>query len=318
LEAEKAELARKYPIDSEVIEVVVGNQVSVTMRSTVCKFEGSCLAALFSGRHPLKTDSNGRFVIDRSPKTFGFVLEFLKYGRMDGVPREVQRRLQEDFEFFGLTKFLPPVECPSSILDESMFVMLKGFLLPLTLGRLLYSCGEKDFKAGTFHSKCDGAGATLIIIQDDKGNVFGGYNPLSWNPNDRDVVLRSHCSECCPKAFHDGTPDHTAPDAWLFSLRNPSGSPQKILPNGRGGEIFRYQIQQGPCFGSQKLSSKSFQHDLTVYSVGDARALLAGDFSSVLSTNLGVSFRAPNGDPLFLTGAATFKVAKMEVFAIND
>jgi len=112
LEAEKVELARKDPIDSEVIEISVGNQVFVTMKTTLCKFEGSTLAALFSGRHPLKTDSNGRFVIDRSPKTFGFVLEFLQYGRARGVPGGFSGACEEEVgasrDLFAWGVPLPP------------------------------------------------------------------------------------------------------------------------------------------------------------------------------------------------------------------
>lgn len=42
--------------------------------------------------------------------------------------------------------------------------------------------GTRDgFSSSTFHSKCDGQGATLILILSDKGKVFGGFTsiPLS-------------------------------------------------------------------------------------------------------------------------------------------
>merc|ERR1712118_283384 len=35
----------------------------------------------------------------------------------------------------------------------------------------------------TFHKQCNEKGATLTVIKDDKGNVFGGYLTMSWTGN---------------------------------------------------------------------------------------------------------------------------------------
>ena len=31
-----------------------------------------------------------------------------------------------------------------------------------------------------FHEKCDDKGPTITLFRNDKGNIFGGYLPISW------------------------------------------------------------------------------------------------------------------------------------------
>ncbi len=47
--------------------------------------------------------------------------------------------------------------------------------------KLLYKLSLDGDSIETFHKKCDNKGPTLIIIKTTKNNIFGGYNPLSWN-----------------------------------------------------------------------------------------------------------------------------------------
>ena len=46
--------------------------------------------------------------------------------------------------------------------------------------QLLWQGSTDDYAASTFHSKCNGKGPTLTVVQSDKGNVFGGYTSESW------------------------------------------------------------------------------------------------------------------------------------------
>jgi hypothetical protein len=45
--------------------------------------------------------------------------------------------------------------------------------------------GSRDgFNANTFHEKCDGKGATIMVVKIRGTNrIIGGYNPLDWNGN---------------------------------------------------------------------------------------------------------------------------------------
>ena len=66
------------PSHQELVELNVGGTVFCTFRSTLAKHPQSMLAAMFSGRHPLARDERGRPFVDRSPKMFALVLEYLR------------------------------------------------------------------------------------------------------------------------------------------------------------------------------------------------------------------------------------------------
>jgi hypothetical protein len=49
---------------------------------------------------------------------------------------------------------------------------------------LLWRGGRDGFGARDFHSRCDGHANTLTLIEDTKGNIFGGFTPVKWeSPN---------------------------------------------------------------------------------------------------------------------------------------
>ena len=45
---------------------------------------------------------------------------------------------------------------------------------------LLWKGSRDGFGASTFHSKCDGKGATLTVIMSEHQKLFGGYTSESW------------------------------------------------------------------------------------------------------------------------------------------
>ena len=61
-----------------VIPLNVGGYHFVTTLSTLTKDKDSMLAAMFSGRHELDTDSEGRYFIDRDGTYFKEILNYLR------------------------------------------------------------------------------------------------------------------------------------------------------------------------------------------------------------------------------------------------
>ena len=61
-----------------VIPLNVGGCHFVTTLSTLTKDKDSMLAAMFSGRHELDTDSEGRYFIDRDGTYFKEILNYLR------------------------------------------------------------------------------------------------------------------------------------------------------------------------------------------------------------------------------------------------
>ena len=85
---------------------------------------------------------------------------------------------------------------------------------------LLYR-GTKDVMTNTaFYNKCDNKGRTITLIQNDKGNIFGGYASISWS------------------SFNE---DHSVPDSFLFTITNIYNTkPTKFFSkNERNKIIFR-------------------------------------------------------------------------------
>ena len=89
---------------SDIVSLSIGGERNVVVtRSTLTHFD-SMLSAMFSNRHELATDGAGRVVINRDPKYFGYVLDFLRNGGV--LPRNLPRdeaereRVKQEFQFF--------------------------------------------------------------------------------------------------------------------------------------------------------------------------------------------------------------------------
>ncbi|XP_021406491.1 BTB/POZ domain-containing protein KCTD7 isoform X2 [Lonchura striata] len=84
-------LPQQFP---EVVPLNVGGMFFTTRLSTLRRYEDTMLAAMFSGRHYIPTDAEGRYFIDRDGTYFGDILNFLRSG--DLPPRERVRPLGAD------------------------------------------------------------------------------------------------------------------------------------------------------------------------------------------------------------------------------
>ena len=58
----------------EVVPLNIGGAHFTTRLSTLRRYEDTMLAAMFSGRHYIPTDAEGRYFIDRDGIHFGYVL----------------------------------------------------------------------------------------------------------------------------------------------------------------------------------------------------------------------------------------------------
>jgi hypothetical protein len=77
------------------------------------------------------------------------------------------------------------------------------------------------FQTRDFHGRCDGHAPTLTLIEDTKGNSFGGFTPLEWESR---VWNRKHGAEdnivkADPRLM-----------SFLFTLKNPHNFPARTFP----------------------------------------------------------------------------------------
>lgn len=128
--------------------------------------------------------------------------------------------------------------------DEMIDSLLQMIVKDYQSFTLLYRATREEFKGRHFHSHCDNQGASITIIKDAQGYIFGGYTSMSWTSPD------SWVSSSDPSAF-------------LFTLKNPHSIPPTKYPIKKlhvSRAIF-CSITHGPLFGS----------DLEVYPNGTYR-----------------------------------------------
>jgi len=77
---------------NKIIRICVGGRNFKTTRTTLMSDENCMLAKMFendeSGRAPAAKDENGYYFIDRSPKYFESILNFLRTGEIARFPDE--------------------------------------------------------------------------------------------------------------------------------------------------------------------------------------------------------------------------------------
>jgi len=91
-----------------VINLNVGGYLFTTSLSTLTKYEDSMLAVMFSGRHEISRDENGRFFVDRDGKYFRYILNFIRSN--DLPPDSVTLEVLKEAEFFCMITLIEKLE----------------------------------------------------------------------------------------------------------------------------------------------------------------------------------------------------------------
>ena len=88
----------------DVLELNVGGTLKTSIsRKALTKYPHSMLGAMFSGRHTVARDAEGRVFLDRNPDAFAYVLDFLRNGGkppadLPADPRQ-RARIEQEFDF---------------------------------------------------------------------------------------------------------------------------------------------------------------------------------------------------------------------------
>ncbi|ESO84857.1 hypothetical protein LOTGIDRAFT_131507, partial [Lottia gigantea] len=96
------------------VKLDVGGHIYTTSILTLTRDQDSMLAAMFSGRHPIKTEADGTVFIDRDGTHFRYILNFLRDGGLnaEALPRNKQtlRELRNEAVYFQLSGLAQQVE----------------------------------------------------------------------------------------------------------------------------------------------------------------------------------------------------------------
>ncbi|KAM9388901.1 BTB/POZ domain-containing protein KCTD14 [Phaethornis superciliosus] len=108
---------------SPIVELNVGGEMYTTTLSTLKKHPGSKLAEMFTGNQKPRTDSEGRFFIDRPGTYFKYILEYL---RSNQVPTQCIQEVYKEALFYNIEPLIKQLEDSPQIFGE--VVARKQFL----------------------------------------------------------------------------------------------------------------------------------------------------------------------------------------------
>ncbi|EOD33070.1 hypothetical protein EMIHUDRAFT_455896 [Emiliania huxleyi CCMP1516] len=144
---------------------------------------------------------------------------------------------------------------------------------------LCYSTADHGFSASTFHSRCDGRGASVSIWRYDNGVIAGGYSSVSWTSN----YYGAYSSSSTAFLFSISK-NHK------HSIRNPSYA------------IYNHRYYDGPTFGNGDFSLSSNMRTGSC-SLGSAYECRAGTAGS-----------AECADDFTGGGASSWQIDQLEVW----
>ena len=146
--------------------------------------------------------------------------------------------------------------------------------------QLLWKGSRDNFKAATFHSKCDRVGPTVTVILSTKDKVFGGYTSEPWG---FDTTGK--------RAFKYD------PTAFVYSLTHKA----KCATQKDQQYSIADNSSLGPCFG--------YGHDIYI---GDSCNTYTGNYCAP------VTYELPAGadSQTFLAGSYNYTVKEIEVYAV--
>eukprot|EP01125_Pyxidicula_operculata_P014585 TRINITY_DN4875_c0_g1_i1.p1 TRINITY_DN4875_c0_g1~~TRINITY_DN4875_c0_g1_i1.p1 ORF type:complete len:241 (-),score=29.06 TRINITY_DN4875_c0_g1_i1:1310-2032(-) len=119
---------------SEVIKLNVGGKSFSATRRTLTSVPGSFFEAMFSGRFPITPDSDGAYFIDRNPKVFSYVLDFLRGStlQLQNFSESKWNQLYDDADFYQIDSLKKLVEiqstlvAPKSQLQQTRKLLVNG------------------------------------------------------------------------------------------------------------------------------------------------------------------------------------------------
>lgn len=293
------------PVNSDIVKLNVGGVPFSSFKSTLTKrikdplsgnyFQPSIFEGMLNGYTDTKYDENQAIFIDRNPKYFPFILDYLRNAdsefHFEMLPDSFDRsELAKEAKYYNLQALISLkafIGLDSSILDAKLVDELYKTCQFATSQRwkLLYRASRDGFQVDSFHKKCDGILNVLTVVKSSNGNVFGGYSDVAWDKSGVNKIDNN---------------------AFIFSLTNFSKKAIKI--ECINGQPAIYCVStNGPVFGCSSIGYDLFISDNS-------------NTGGTSSSSLGYMYKHPdyekgtNEANTFLAGSNKFVVSEIEIF----
>jgi hypothetical protein len=257
---------------SSKIVLDVGGTKFTTSKSTLLSYKGSFFDAMLSSGC-WKPDSDGVYFIDRDPKHFPLILNFLRMGKVVGhIDADSMDELEAELDFYQIQfPIILGGDAKSKLLDEEKTQqIIKWIGRPVNGLRLLYSATRDGFRAEEFHNKCDAKGPTVVVVKSDT-SLFGGYAAHSWDRSGKYI---------------------NSPTSFLFTLVNSHRLPPTKFKISDDGAVnaMRCIPRSGPTFGggydlhiSDNSNSNNESYTAFPFSYEDKTGIQNFTFANTLS-----------------------------------
>ncbi|KAM9319298.1 BTB/POZ domain-containing protein KCTD14 [Gastrophryne carolinensis] len=102
---------------SPIVQLNIGGDIYTTTLGTLKKYQTSKLYEMFNGQPKLRTDSEGRYFIDRDGKYFKYILEYLRTGQ---TPTQFVLEVYKEAQFYELESLVKKLEEAPQIFGEQV------------------------------------------------------------------------------------------------------------------------------------------------------------------------------------------------------
>ena len=238
--------------NDDLMTVNAGGRVISIKRSILTQQVGTRFEAIFSGRWDKKLlrDSDDTIFLDVNPDCFQAIVNYFGERMISSandppspptVEDELDHILQNQLELFGLVAKVGKDERHFKILhdsdiieDEGLAKILHNWLKEADSDgefTLLYRRSRDGLSKKAIHSKCDGKGFTITIIEAADGHIMGGYSNTSWSSSDE------HSTSTANKAFWFALSGSSVSSPCKMKLKN-ANDPHAIFTSASRGAIF--------------------------------------------------------------------------------
>lgn len=226
---------------NKIILDVGGEKYTTSVDTLTAREENTFFTELFSRQWQSERDpDDGSIFIDRNGKLFTYILDYIRTGSIpNGVQHDesLRQSLVIEADYFRLQNLMNMLAKPTfpgtTLLERHQHKekLNEFYGASNQQWELIYKASRDGYESKHFHTKCNGKGPTMTILQSTDKFLFGGYTTVPWSS----VVSVKR-----------------DPHAFLFTLTNPHNIPPTkypIHPDRVDSAIYHYG-GAGPCFGN--------------------------------------------------------------------